>query len=295
MPTVLVVDDSVSVRKVMERALTARDISVIAAATGTEAIERIESEAPDAVVCDVVLPDRDGYQVCQFVKTHPRLGATPVLLVSGVVNSTVLARAAEVQSNDVMFKPFAADELVKKIDDLLVRVGSGRRAGGETRRPAVFEGTGSRAGATLDGTGARAIATPVPASTSPRVSTTPALAGPLGSLRAPLEAFAATPGVRFAALVDREGFLIEIAGETSLPVDVAGALASCLAESSDGLGRELGQGELRGMILEFADGVLLLHGVGAAALLVILVRDPGVLGKVRYVVKKTLPELAEAL
>ena len=77
MPKVLVVDDSVSVRKVMERALTARDISVIAAATGSEAIERIEREAPDAVVCDVVLPDRDGYQVCQFVKTHPRLGTTP--------------------------------------------------------------------------------------------------------------------------------------------------------------------------------------------------------------------------
>lgn len=267
MPTVLVVDDSVSVRKVMERALTARDINVIVAATGSEAIERIESEAPDAIVCDVVLPDRDGYQVCQFVKTHPRLGTTPVLLVSGVVNSTVLARAAEVQSNDVMFKPFAADELVKKVDDMLVRVHRGA--------------------------GSRAIATPAAAS-APRTPVS-MIAGPLGEVSAPLEAFVAMPGVRFAALVDREGFLIEIAGETALPIEVAGALASCLAESSDGLGRELGQGELRGMMLEFADGVLLLHGVGAAALLVILVRDPGVLGKVRYVVKKTLPELAEAL
>ena len=121
------------------------------------------------------------------------------------------------------------------------------------------------------------------------------IAGPPGEVSAPLEAFVAMPGVRFAALVDREGFLIEIAGETALPIEVAGALASCLAESSDGLGRELGQGELRGMMLEFTDGVLLLHGVGTAALLVILVRDPGVLGKVRYAVKRALPELAEAL
>lgn len=49
------------------------------------------------------------------------------------------------------------------------------------------------------------------------------------------------------------------------------------------------------MMLEFADGILLLHGVGAGALLVVLVRDAGVLGKVRYFAKKALPELAEAL
>lgn len=284
MPKVLVVDDSVSVRKVMERALAAHDINVIAAATGNEAIERIETEAPDAIVCDVVLPDRDGYQVCQFVKTHPRLGTTPVLLVSGVVNSTVLARAAEVQSNDVMFKPFAADELVKKIDDMLVRVGAPRRtaAPGDSRRPvsdaAVRPAPLERAPATD-----RATVVEHGPAAAPR------------SLRAQLEAFTATPGVRCAALVDREGFLIEAVGETALPIDVAAALASCLAESSDGLGRELGQGDLRGMILDFADGMLILHGVGAHALLVVLVADPGVLGKVRYFVKKALPDLEAVL
>src|SRR5229473_142812 len=105
MPKVLVVDDSLSVRKVVEKALAGRSVQVLSAATGAEAIERIEQDRPDIVVCDVILPDKDGYQVCEFVRSHPAVARIPVLLISGVVNSTVLARAAEV--------------LVRKIDGLL--------------------------------------------------------------------------------------------------------------------------------------------------------------------------------
>ena len=79
MAKVLVVDDSLSVRKVVERALLGRHIEVVCAATGSEALERIERDEPDVVVCDVVMPDRDGYEICDFVKRHPRLAGTPVL------------------------------------------------------------------------------------------------------------------------------------------------------------------------------------------------------------------------
>ena len=128
MPKVLVVDDSLSVRKVVEKALSGRNVEVLSAASGAEAIERIDRDRPDIVVCDVILPDKDGYQVCQYVRSHPKIGKTPVLLISGVVNSTVLARAAEVQSNDVMFKPFAADELVRRIEMLLGNSANGAPA-----------------------------------------------------------------------------------------------------------------------------------------------------------------------
>src|ERR1043165_6463538 len=111
MPKVLVVDDSVSVRRGVERALAERQMHVVSAGWADEAIERFESEQPDLLVCDVVLPDHDGYHVCAHVRAHPRLNAVPVLLISGIVSSTVLQRAAEVQASDVMFKPFAPDDL----------------------------------------------------------------------------------------------------------------------------------------------------------------------------------------
>ena len=77
MPKVLVVDDSLSVRKVVQRALESRRIEVLSAASGTEALEQIGREAPDLIVCDVIMPDMDGYQICDFVKKHPTLGHTP--------------------------------------------------------------------------------------------------------------------------------------------------------------------------------------------------------------------------
>jgi CheY-like chemotaxis protein len=71
------------------------------------------------------MPGRDGYEVCHFVKNHPDLRRTPVLLISGTVNPSVLEEAARVQSDDVLGKPFHMNELVRKVADLL-------RGGGET-------------------------------------------------------------------------------------------------------------------------------------------------------------------
>src|SRR5262249_23951511 len=106
---------------------------------------------------------------------------------------------------------------------------------------------------------------------------------------------AALPGVSLGVLVDREGFVIESAGEMLLEDEVAGALASCLAESSDGIGRGLGQGKRQAMILEYESGFVLLSGVDATAMLAVVLRDSAALGKVRYYVKKLLPELLGAL
>lgn len=297
MAKVLVVDDSVSVRKVVAKALESRSMEVLSAASGREAIESIERDRPDLIVCDVILPDKDGYQVCEFVRAHPAIGRTPVLLISGVVNSAVLARAAEVQSSDVMFKPFAADELVRKIDTLL----SSRTSGVNGRAAVAPMPVAPRAAASPAGAPPASASSTSASSTSlPPAAPRPGSAAPHGvqpgtGLKGRLNALAAAAGVHFVALADREGFLIESAGDLPPQVEVAGAMAACLTESSDGVGRELGQGALTGMILEYESGVVLLHGVGAAALLAVCVSDVSALGKVRYFVKKALPELERAL
>ena len=129
MPRVLVVDDSLSVRKMVERSLQTKGFEVLAASSGTEAMERIGGAMPDLVVCDVVMPDIDGYRICEFVRAHPGLRDTPVLLISGIVNASVLERAAHVRSNDVLRKPFTADELARKVDELLAATGGPAAAG----------------------------------------------------------------------------------------------------------------------------------------------------------------------
>src|SRR5262245_26832715 len=297
MQKVLVVDDSLSVRKLVERALESRGLQVLAAASGAEAILMLDRDRPDVVICDVILPDKDGYQICQYVRTHPAIAATPVLLISGIDNGTVQARAAEVRSDEVLFKPFGVDELLSKIDSLLAgRVNGAKR---ETAAPPAAAGSPASTPAApasaspASASSVASVSVPVPPEPASVSASRPASEH---GLKPRLEALAGTPGVRFVVLTDREGFLIETAGDLASDADeVTGALASCLAEASDGIGRELGQGQLVGTILEYESGVLLLHGVGPSALLAVLVGDQGALGKVRYYVRKTVPELARAL
>ena len=312
MAKVLVVDDSLSVRKVVERALLGRHIEVVCAATGSEAIERIERDEPDVVVCDVVMPDRDGYEICDFVKRHPRLAGTPVLLMSGIVNDEVRERAARVQSADVLSKPFAADDLLRKLEALLATASRPAPAApGIAAAPAPVNGNGHAhvhpAPAPVEPAPVPVAAAAPPVAAPPPTPVAPPPPAVVTSVEPPapvvaasvtasiLAQFVAIEGVQWAVLADREGFLLEAAPATMSDPEVAGALSSCLAESSEGLGRELGRGALHGMMLEYERGMVVIYGVGAGALLAIGLTEPSVLGKVRYYAKKSLPELLQAV
>ena len=287
MPKVLVVDDSLSVRKVVQRALESKRIEVLSAASGNEAMEQIAREAPDLIVCDVIMPDMDGYQICDFVKKHPTLGHTPVLLISGIVNSTVLERAAKVRSDDVMRKPFAADELLHRIESLLLAAGRPAAAAAPVPAP-----TASPAAPAPE---RRAPQPERPAPVAEPAAVVAPAPEPGPDLKALLAGVAELAGVSLTALIDREGALMEVAGGLLPEAELAGALAACLVESTDGVGRALTQGRLRSLILEYDSGVVLLNAVGAGALLAVVLGDPAVLGKVRYHVKKALPDLVRAV
>ena len=299
MPKVLVVDDSLSVRKVVQRALESKRIEVLSAASGGEALEQIGREAPDLIVCDVIMPDMDGYQICDFVKKHPTLGRTPVLLISGIVNSTVLERAAKVRSDDVMRKPFAADELLHRIESLLPA--QGRPPGAVVAAPAPIP-------LATAATSPVAAPPPLPERRSPTpvlerpvpvpepaVAVVPAVGQTAPDLKSLLVSVAELPGVSLTALIDREGALMEAAGGLLPEAELAGALAACLIESTEGVGGALAQGRLQSLILEYDSGVVLLNAVGVDAMLAVVLGDPAVLGKVRYHVKKALPDLVRAV
>src|ERR1700730_3113014 len=289
MPKVLVVDDSLSVRKVVQRALESRRIEVLSAASGTEALEQIGREAPDLIVCDVIMPDMDGYQICDFVKKHPTLGRTPVLLISGIVNGTVLERAAKVRSDDVMRKPFAAEELLQRIESFL---NAQSRTPSSTPAPAAVTAPVERpAPAAVTAPVERPI--PVPVIDRPAVVLESA--APSVDLKALLDGVAQLPGVSLTALIDREGALMEAAGGLLPEATLAGALAACLVDSTVGVGQALAQGRLQSVILEYDAGVVLLNAVGEGAMLAVVLGDPAVLGKVRYHVKKALPDLIRAV
>jgi len=266
MAKVLVVDDSLSVRKVVERALAGRRIETVVAASGVEALERIERETPDLVVCDVVMPDRDGWAICEFVKGHARLASTPVLLMTGVVDDAVRARARAVGAADILTKPFGADDLVRRLEGLL---------------PAS-DAPGTAPALSADAS--------VP---SADVTADPPLApGALGPILAQLTEL---DGVQWAVLADREGFVLECAAPAGVDVEMVAAVGASVAGASGALGRELGRGALLGAMLEYETGLVVVHAVAANATLALGISEPAALGRMRYAVKKALPELARAV
>ncbi len=91
-PIVYFIDDSATMREVIKIAFRRENIHVITCADAASALAQFEENRPDVVITDVIMPDQDGYSVCSRIKEHPEFSATPVVLMSGVVNKSV-ARA----------------------------------------------------------------------------------------------------------------------------------------------------------------------------------------------------------
>jgi CheY-like chemotaxis protein len=118
-PTIYFIDDSATMREVIKIAFRKESIHVIACHDAASALTLFAESRPDAVITDVIMPDKDGYEVCRYVKQDPELRATPVILMSGVVNRQVAEKAMEAGADELMRKPFQPQELVTRVKNLL--------------------------------------------------------------------------------------------------------------------------------------------------------------------------------
>ncbi len=118
-PTVYFIDDSATMREVIKIAFRRESINVVTCADAASALAQFEQNPPDAVITDVIMPDQDGYSVCSQIKQHPQFSATPVILMSGVVNKSVADKAVSVQADELIRKPFQPQELIGRVKSLL--------------------------------------------------------------------------------------------------------------------------------------------------------------------------------
>jgi len=118
-PTVYFIDDSATMREVIKIAFRRENINVIACHDAASAFAEIEQNKPDVVITDVIMPEKDGYEVCQYIKQHPRFSATPVILMSGVVNRSVAEKAFSVKADELIRKPFQPQDLIARVRHLL--------------------------------------------------------------------------------------------------------------------------------------------------------------------------------
>jgi len=118
-PIVYFIDDSATMREVIKIAFRKENIQVITCADASSALAQFGDNVPDAVITDVIMPDKDGYEVCEFIKKHEQLGKIPVILMSGVVNRGVAEKAMAVKADELVRKPFQPQDLIARVKSLL--------------------------------------------------------------------------------------------------------------------------------------------------------------------------------
>ncbi len=116
--TILLADDSSTIQRLVTQTFDDESFEVVSVSNGDAAVKKFEELRPAAVLADVFMPGKDGYEVCAFVKEHPVLDRTPVILLVGAFEAYDEAEAERVGAVGKISKPFEPQELM----DLVVSV-----------------------------------------------------------------------------------------------------------------------------------------------------------------------------
>ena len=116
---VLVVDDEIYIVHILDFSLGMEGYEVITALDGEQALERMESDRPDLVVLDIMMPKLDGYEVCRTIKSNPASRHIPVILLSAKGRNVDQKMGFDVGADDYITKPFSPRKLVERINQLL--------------------------------------------------------------------------------------------------------------------------------------------------------------------------------
>ncbi|MCZ6781943.1 MAG: response regulator [Proteobacteria bacterium] len=123
--TLLLADDSVVIQKLVALSFANEDVELITVYNGDDAIAKAREVRPNLVLADVVMPGKNGYEVCEAIKQDPDLSGVPVLLLTGTFEAFDDERAQRAGSDGQITKPFEAQALVERVNELLASGATG--------------------------------------------------------------------------------------------------------------------------------------------------------------------------
>ena len=119
--TILVIDDSATIRSAAAKILGEAGYRVVVAENGFEALAKIGDCRPALIVCDIVMPRLDGYRTCALIKASAAYHATPVLMLSSKEGLFDRARGAMAGASACLAKPLASEALLAAVRQHLAR------------------------------------------------------------------------------------------------------------------------------------------------------------------------------
>ncbi|NJN45476.1 MAG: response regulator, partial [Candidatus Competibacteraceae bacterium] len=121
---VLVIDDSITMRKVTARFLERHNLSVATAKDGVDALAKLEEQVPDLVILDIEMPRMDGFEVAAHIRNQTHLHHIPIIMVTSRGGEKHRARAAKLGVNDYLTKPYQEEQMIQSIRRILDKQGS---------------------------------------------------------------------------------------------------------------------------------------------------------------------------
>ncbi|MGG6297382.1 response regulator transcription factor [Leptolyngbya sp. AN02str] len=121
MSTVLIVDDSQTLRQMLSELLHENDMDVLMATNGIEAKAQMQQHTPDLVITDLVMPEMNGYELCRWIKNNPAMQAIPVLICSTKSEEFDRYWGMKQGADAYITKPFHPVEMLKTVKQLLRR------------------------------------------------------------------------------------------------------------------------------------------------------------------------------
>ncbi|HEU5179573.1 MAG TPA: response regulator [Candidatus Polarisedimenticolia bacterium] len=116
---ILLADDSITIQKVVELTFSEGDYQVYAVGNGSQALRKIHEVRPDIALLDVIMPEANGYEVCEKVKGDPTTSRIPVLLLTGTFEPFDKNRAQAVGADGHLTKPFESQVLIARVEELI--------------------------------------------------------------------------------------------------------------------------------------------------------------------------------
>lgn len=116
---ILLADDSVTIQKVVRNILADGGFKLTTVDNGDDALKKAREIIPDLILADLVMPGKDGYEVCKEVKNDPSLKNIPVLLLAGSFDAFDETKSAQVGADGHITKPFDSPTLLHAVNSLL--------------------------------------------------------------------------------------------------------------------------------------------------------------------------------
>jgi two-component system, OmpR family, alkaline phosphatase synthesis response regulator PhoP len=122
--TILLVDDEPDLTMILKQNLLMEGYEVEVAYNGVEAIEKVKAKIPDAIVLDVMMPEKDGFAVCSELKNDDKYADIPIIMLTAVsdhVSSTQYSHAhgMDMEADDYLAKPASPEQIIESLESLL--------------------------------------------------------------------------------------------------------------------------------------------------------------------------------